>query len=64
MINIPWHGKIEAQQLFYFVILPVGGTLIDLVVSMKRTRRVDGDHFLHQTAGVTASLKHDQENQE
>ena len=35
MINTPWHAKIEAQQLFYFMILPVGGTLIDLAVSMK-----------------------------
>ena len=35
MINTPWHAKIDAQQLFYFVILSVGGTLIDLSVSMK-----------------------------
>ena len=35
IINTPRHAKIDAQQLFYFVILPVGGTLIDLVVSMK-----------------------------
>ena len=35
MINTPWHAKIDAQDLFYFMILPVGGTLIDLAVSMK-----------------------------
>ena len=35
MINTPWYAKIDAQQLFYFVILYVGGTLIDLSVSMK-----------------------------
>ena len=35
MINTPWHAKINAQELFYFMILPVGGTLIDLAVSMK-----------------------------
>ena len=35
IINTPWHAKIDAQQLFYFVISPVGGTFIDLTVSMK-----------------------------
>ena len=35
MTNTPWHAKIDAQELFYFMILPVGGTLIDLSVSMK-----------------------------
>ena len=35
MINTPWHAKINVYQLFYFVILSVGGTLIDLAVSMK-----------------------------
>ena len=35
MINTPWHAKIDAQELFYFMILPVGRTLIDLAVSMK-----------------------------
>ena len=35
MISTPWHAKIEAQDLFYFIIVPVGGTLIDLAVSMK-----------------------------
>ena len=35
MINTPWYAKIDAQDLFYFMILPVGGTLIDLAVSMK-----------------------------
>ena len=35
MINTPWHAIIDAQELFYFMILPVGGTLIDLAVSMK-----------------------------
>ena len=34
MINTPWHAKIEAQQLFYFTILQVGETLMDLAVSM------------------------------
>ena len=35
MINTPWHAKIDAQELFYFMILPVVGTLTDLAVSMK-----------------------------
>ena len=35
MINTSWHAKIDAQELFYFMILPVGGTLIGLAVSMK-----------------------------
>ena len=35
MINTPWHAKIDARELFYFMILPVGGTLINLSVSMK-----------------------------
>ena len=35
LINTPWHAKIGAQELFYFMILPVWGTLIDLAVSMK-----------------------------
>ena len=35
MINNPWHAKIDAQWLFYFILLPVGATLIDLAVSMK-----------------------------
>ena len=39
MINTPWHAKIEAQELFYFIIVPVGGTLIDLAVSMKVRHR-------------------------
>ena len=33
--HTPWHAKIDAQQLFYFMILPVGGALIDLAVPMK-----------------------------
>ena len=37
MINTHWHAKIDAQQLFYFMILPVGGILIDLAVSIKGT---------------------------
>ena len=39
MINTPWHAKIEAQDLFYFIIVPIGGTLIDLAVSMKVRHR-------------------------
>ena len=35
MVNTPWHAKIDAQVLCYFIILAVGGTLIDLAVSMK-----------------------------
>ena len=35
MINTPWHARIDAQELFYFMILPVGGSIIDLAVSMK-----------------------------
>ena len=26
MINTPWHVKIDTQELFFFMILPVGGT--------------------------------------
>ena len=37
MINTHWHVKIDAQQLFYFIILPVGRILIDLAVSIKGT---------------------------
>ena len=37
MINTHWHAKIDAQQLFYFMILPVGRVLIDLAVSIKGT---------------------------
>ena len=35
MINTHWHAKIDAQELFYFIILPVGGSLIDPAVSLK-----------------------------
>ena len=35
MINTPWRAKICVQQLFYFVILPIGGNLTDLAVSLK-----------------------------
>ena len=35
MINTPWCAKIDGQELFYFKILPVGGTLIDPAVSLK-----------------------------
>ena len=35
MINTAWNAKINAQALFYFMILPVGRNLIDLAVSMK-----------------------------
>ena len=35
MINAPWHAKIDAQESFYFMILPVGETLIDPAVSLK-----------------------------
>ena len=35
MINTPWHAKIDAQELFYFMILPVGENLIDPAVSVK-----------------------------
>ena len=35
MINMPWHAKIDTHQVFYFVILSVGGTLFDPAVSMK-----------------------------
>ena len=37
MMNIHWHAKIDAQQLFYFMILSVGIILIDLTVSIKGT---------------------------
>ena len=35
MINTTWHAKIDAQELFYFMIFPVGGKLIDLAGAMK-----------------------------
>ena len=35
MINTPCHAIINAQDFFYLVILPVGGSLIDPAVSMK-----------------------------
>ena len=37
MINTHWHAKIDAQQLFNFMILPVGKILIDLAVSITGT---------------------------
>ena len=37
MINTHWHAKIDAQQLFYFMILSVERILIDLAVSIKGT---------------------------
>ena len=37
MINTHWHAKIDAQQLLYFMILPVERILIYLAVSIKRT---------------------------
>ena len=38
MINTPWHAKIDGQESIYFMVLPVGGTLIDLGVSMNFTQ--------------------------
>ena len=35
MVNTPWHVKIAATQLFYFMILSVGGNLNVPAVSMK-----------------------------
>ena len=35
MINTAWHAKIDAQELFYFMILPVGGNLNDLAAPLK-----------------------------
>ena len=37
MINTHWHAKIDAQQLFNLMILPVGRILIDLAVSITGT---------------------------
>ena len=37
MINTHWHAKIDAQQLFYFMILSVERILNDLAVSIKGT---------------------------
>ena len=37
MINTHWHAKIDAQQLFNFMILPVGRILIDQAVSITGT---------------------------
>ena len=37
MINTHWHAKIDAQQLFNFMILPVGRILTDLAVSITGT---------------------------
>ena len=46
MIKTHWHAKIDAQQLFYFMILPVGRILIDLVVSIKGTLQRCPQNFL------------------
>ena len=35
VFTTPCHAKIDAQEFFYLVILPVGGSLIDPAVSMK-----------------------------
>ena len=45
MINTPWYAKIEAQQLFYFTILQVGETLMDLAVSMKSRLKLYTDAY-------------------
>ena len=37
MLNTHWHAKIDAQQLFNFMILPVGRILIDLAVPVTGT---------------------------
>ena len=44
MINTSWNAtyKIDAQELFYFI-LPVGGNLIDLAVSMKARLKLHTD---------------------
>ena len=42
MINTAWNAKIDAQQLFYFI-LPVGGNFIDLAVSMKARLKLYAD---------------------
>ena len=34
--TLPGMLKIDFQELFYFMILPVGGTLIDLALSITR----------------------------
>ena len=47
MINTPWHVKIDAQWLFFCMILSVGGTLIDLSVSVKA--RLDLNTDAHGT---------------
>ena len=54
MINIPWHVKIDAQDLFYFMILPVGETLIDLAVSMKLSLQLYTD--AHGTLILTTTM--------
>ena len=46
MIDTPWYAKIDAKQLFYTAILPVGGTLIDLAVSMKARQDSHGTLIL------------------
>ena len=43
MINTSWHAKIDAQKLFYFMILPFGGTIIDLAVSKKAKLELSTD---------------------
>ena len=52
MINTDWHVKIDAQQLFYFMILPVGRILIDLAVSIKGTLQRSTKNALPRTMKV------------
>ena len=54
MINTHWHAKIDAQQLFYFMILPVGRILIDLAVSIKGTLQRCPQIFLYLSSTKNA----------
>ena len=49
MINTHWHAKIDAQQSFNFMILPVGRILIDLAGSITGTlQRCPQNFYIRQ----------------
>ena len=62
MTSTHWHVAIDAQKLFYFVILTVGRILIDLAVSMKRTLELYTDAYgtlIFDKYGECSSKNHD-----
>ena len=54
MINTHWHAKIDAQQLFNCLILPVGRILIDLAVSITGTLQRCPQNFLYLSSRKNA----------